>query len=703
MRHGGLEAFRRAAVSGTRDESEQVMAMSSRKRRGSAAPGDATPKVVEPIWSSATVALPKEAGRRFAIARHRMLAAACRIAADCERMLDGLDRPGRDLWRDAVGEVLLASRRLIARIERVAPPGDGPGLRRQLTQLRHEVREPQRRILDATRTLLGLVPTGPDDELLVQDARGIRQLAISLLADAGMTDSGVSGRPSSGRGRIATEQPEIRAPKLLVVDDEPAPRRALSRLLKRLVYEVQVAEHGRAALALAEAQAFDLILTDITMPELDGLELLRRLKADDRTRDVPVIVVSGVGDTESVVRCIEQGAEDHVIKPYEVVLLQARIRASLERKRNRDLELADLERVGQLTAAAEAVERTAYEPGSLDALGRRDDALGRLARVFDRMVSGIRSREERLQRRLGQLRHEMQQAREGAASTVTGVSGDSPFVVGDLVAERYEIVGELGRGGMGMVYRARDRELGEDIALKVVRRDLVGFDPSIVERLKSEIRLARRISHRNVVRAHDLGEWRGVHFLTMEYVRGITVDALLNTRGALSVESTLAIGTQLAEALTVAHDQQIIHRDIKPANLLLEETGTLKVMDFGLARVAEKGGGLTLAGFVVGTPGYMSPEQHLGGAVDARSDLFSTGVVLYECLTGRPPFDASSPKAVVDQVLAGRATPIRELLPGIPPALAALVDRLLQHDPADRLASARELAEQLGQIGQVSG
>jgi len=205
------------------------------------------------------------------------------------------------------------------------------------------------------------------------------------------------------------------------------------------------------------------------------------------------------------------------------------------------------------------------------------------------------------------------------------------------------------------------------------------------------------------VRAHDLGEWRGVHFLTMEYVRGITVDALLNTRGALSVESTLAIGTQLAEALTVAHDQQIIHRDIKPANLLLEETGTLKVMDFGLARVAEKGGGLTLAGFVVGTPGYMSPEQHLGGAVDARSDLFSTGVVLYECLTGRPPFDASSPKAVVDQVLAGRATPIRELLPGIPPALAALVDRLLQHDPADRLASARELAEQLGQIGQVSG
>ncbi len=481
----------------------------------------------------------------------------------------------------------------------------------------------------------------------------------------------------------------------------PRSRRALSRLLERLGYEVAVAEHGRAALEIAERQSLDLILTDIAMPELDGFELLRRLKAGDRTRDVPVIVVSGVGDLESVVRCIEQGAEDHVTKPFESVLLQARIRASLERKRMRDLELAYLRRVGQLSAAAEAVEREAYEPGSLDAVASRNDELGRLARVFDRMVSGLRSREERLQRRLGHLRHEMQQARGGTSGGVAAVSEESPFASGQVVAGRYEILGELGKGGMGMVYHARDRELGEEIALKVIRRNLVARDSSLVERLKSEIRLARRISHRNVVRAHDLGEWQGIYFLTMEYVKGITVDELLNTRGALTIESTLAIGTQLAEALAVAHEQQIIHRDIKPANLLVDEEGYLKVMDFGLARPAEGSSRVTLAGMVVGTPGYTAPEQHLGGAVDARSDLFSVGVVLYECLTGRPPFDAGSPMAVVDRVLEGRPRPIRELVPQVPPALAALIHRLLQREPENRIGSARDLSEQLSQIGQT--
>jgi DNA-binding response OmpR family regulator len=487
---------------------------------------------------------------------------------------------------------------------------------------------------------------------------------------------------------------------LLVVDDDPAARRALTRLLDRLGYEVIVAEHGRAALEFAEARALDLILTDITMPELDGFELLRRLKGSDRTREVPVIVVSGVDDLESVARCIEQGAEDHVTKPFEAILLQARVRACLERKRMRDLELAYLRRVGQISAAAEAVEREAYEPGSLDAVAGQDDELGRLARVFDRMVLGMRSREDRLQRRLAHLRHEMQQARSRPSGAAAAIPGESSFASGQLIGGRYEILGELGKGGMGMVYHARDRELGEEIAIKVVRRDLVQQNPSLVERLKSEIRLARRITHRNVVRTHDLGEWQGVCFLTMEYVRGISVEELLNTRGALTVESTLAVGTQLAEALAVAHEQQIVHRDIKPANLLVDAEGYLKVTDFGLARVVEDSRQVTMAGFVVGTPGYVAPELHLGAAADARSDLFSAGVVLYECLTGRPPFDASSPVAIVDRVLQGKPRPIGELAPRVPPALVALIERLMQRDPKDRPATARELAEQLGAIGQ---
>jgi CheY-like chemotaxis protein len=652
-------------------------------------------------WSGETLSMDSGAALRIAIARYRLRAAAHRIAADCERMLDDMDRPERRLWRDAVGEALVASRHLVALLARQPAHGGVPDAGEYFAALFDQIREPQQQIIGSMNTLLGFVPTAPEEELLLQDAKTIRETAVDLWAlEDTIAPAAPAASAPAGPG-VTSGETGLRRQRLLVVDDDPAQRQALSRLLERLGYEVAVAEDGRAALEIAEGRALDLVVTDIAMPELDGFELLRRLKSAERTRHIPVIMVSGVDDLQSVVRCIEQGAEDHITKPYEPVLLQARIRASLERKRMRDLELAYLRRVGQLTAAAEAVEHQAYQPGSLDALGLRDDELGRLARVFDRMVYGMRSREVRLQRRLDHLRHETQQARSRGSGAVGPVSGESPFESGQVIADRYEILGELGKGGMGMVYHARDRQLGEEIAMKVVRRDLVGQDMNLVERLKSEIRLARRISHRNVVRLHDLGEWHGVYFLTMEYVKGISVAELLNTQGALTVESTLAIGTQLAEALAVAHDQQIIHRDIKPENLLIDEQGILKVMDFGLARLPERGARLTQAGNAVGTPGYMAPEAHLGAAVDARSDLFSAGVVLYECLSGRAPFDASSPMEVIDLVLTGRPKPLRGLVPQAPQALVSVIERLLQREPRDRPGSARELAEQLAEIGQT--
>jgi DNA-binding response OmpR family regulator len=657
--------------------------------------------VPEPIGSGESLERAGAASERMAVTRYRLRAAAHRMAADCERMLGGLDRPERRLWRESVGEALIASRHLLALVEHPVPPGEPADPTEYFAQLHGRILEPQLRVIEAMNTLLRLVPTGAEEELMMEDARVVRETAVEFWALDDTVQAAASGAGGGLLSRAAASpEPDRQKPRLLVVDDDPGARRALTRLLGRLGYEVIVAEHGRAALEIADRQALDLILTDIAMPELDGFELLRRLKASDRTREVPVIVVSGIDDLQSVAQCIEQGAEDHVTKPFEAILLQARVRACLERKRMRDLELAYLRRVGQLSAAAEAVEREAYEPGSLDTVASHDDELGRLARVFDRMVLGMRSREDRLQRRLAHLRHEMRQVRGRASGEAVTITGESPFASGQLVGGRYEILGELGKGGMGMVYHARDRELGEEIAMKVVRRDVVEQNPSLVERLKLEIRLARRITHRNVVRTHDLGEWEGVYFLTMEYVKGISVEELLNTRGALTVESTLAIGSQLAEALAVAHEQQIVHRDIKPANLLVDAEGCLKVMDFGLARVAERSSPLTLAGFVVGTPGYVAPEVHLGAAADARSDLFSAGVVLYECLTGLPPFDASSPMAVVDRVLEARPRPIREIVPRVPPALAALIERLLKREPQDRPGSARELAEQLGEIGQ---
>jgi serine/threonine protein kinase len=184
----------------------------------------------------------------------------------------------------------------------------------------------------------------------------------------------------------------------------------------------------------------------------------------------------------------------------------------------------------------------------------------------------------------------------------------------------------------------------------------------------------------------------------MEYVEGITVRELIDTRGQVGVSSTIAIGAQLAQSLDVAHRQGVIHRDVKPANLLLDEAGVLKVMDFGVACLADRTESLTHPGAIVGTPTYMAPEQLLGGNVDARSDLYSVGVVLYECLTGKPPFDADDSTPLIVRLIEEELPPPSALAPDVPPAFAALVVRLLALRPDDRLASARELAEQLAEL-----
>ena len=643
--------------------------------------------------------------RSTTLLRHRVRAAAHRIVTDCEMLLSDTAQPEWRLWREAVGEALLAGHQLRAVVERRFHASNVVLSRDEIVALNAQLREPQHRIVQAMTRLLGLVPTDLDDELLLGDARAIRDVALRLGSDdtAEMPTVREVTPRDPARGRLSREgngaTAERAAPRLLVVDDTEAPRKMLVRLLERLGYDVVAAAGGLEAMAIAERGRVDVIVSDIEMPECDGFELLVRLKANDATRDIPVIVVSGLGDAASVVRCIELGAEDHLAKPFDSLLLQARVRASLERKRLRDQELGYLRRVAQLTVAAEEVENATYRPGSLGNLAGQDDELGRLARVFDRVVSGWQSREARLQRRVRQFKEEIQRSKQRPSMELQLLSGFGALETGHLLADRYEIIDELGRGGMGVVYRARDRELGEEVAVKVMRAELLKTDPGLIERLKMEIRLARRITHPNVVRSHDFGEWQGMHFLTMEYVKGITVENLIETQGRLSVSSTLAIGTQLAEALAVAHEQQIIHRDIKPANLLVDDEGVLKVTDFGLARPLEKSTGFTQHGTVVGTPRYMAPEQLFGNVVDERSDLFAVGAVLYECLTGLPPFDANTPTEIVARLLDGPPTPIDSLVPDVTPAFAGLIDTLLRYEPRDRLQSARELVERLRELG----
>ena len=569
------------------------------------------------------------------------------------------------------------------------------------------------RIVEAMNTILKAHAGEPLEEYYVADVRAVRDVAMHLLdAETIVTSPSYSATLSAFRSasakttpangvalQVEEKEPEVRTPRILVAEDTPDIRKILVTYLKRLGYDVEANENGKLALeqALENPTSFDMVLSDLEMPEMDGFELLERLKSEPSTRELPVIIISGLDDMPNVVKCIERGAVDHLPKPFEPVLLKARVEAALGQKRLRDKELDYLRKVEQMTDAACAVETGSYQTGSLAGIGRRADELGRLARMFDSMVTGVKAREDRLKSQVNHLRREVRATGEVRRSQV--IDADVTILpTGELFAERYEVVEELGRGGMGMVYRALDRELQEEVAVKTLRATLLFIDTTMIERFKTELRLARSIAHRNVVRSYDFGEWEGTYYLTMEYVKGVTLHDLIAMHGMLSIPSTLAIGTQLADALAVAHETGVIHRDIKPRNLLLDKDGVLKILDFGIARPTDLAEGSTMAGTAVGTPTYMAPEQLFGQDVDTRADLYSVGVVLYECLTGVVPVDAATPFALAARMLDQDPIPPQVSNPDVSPALSTLVLRLLGKQAMDRPASAEELGSLLRQI-----
>jgi tetratricopeptide (TPR) repeat protein/predicted Ser/Thr protein kinase len=264
--------------------------------------------------------------------------------------------------------------------------------------------------------------------------------------------------------------------------------------------------------------------------------------------------------------------------------------------------------------------------------------------------------------------------------------------VGSVLADRYEILKMLGEGGMGAVYKARDRELDRLVAVKVVRRDLAGH-ASIMQRFKQELILARKITHRNVVRIFDLGVSDGFRFITMEYIDGRDLSSLLDER-KLTPEETVKILRQVCDALEAAHAEGVIHRDLKPQNIMIESGVRVVVMDFGLARSMEATG-LTQAGAVMGTPAYMSPEQAKGMPVDARSDVFALGIICYEMLSGVLPFKADSALASLLLRTQAPAPPLTQIDPAIPQQLSDMVQKMLATNVADRYESVRLLGQDL--------
>src|SRR5262245_46937793 len=255
----------------------------------------------------------------------------------------------------------------------------------------------------------------------------------------------------------------------------------------------------------------------------------------------------------------------------------------------------------------------------------------------------------------------------------------------------YRVLKVLGQGGMGVVYQAEDTQLQRVVALKAVRAEFAA-NPTARERFLREARACAALKSDHVVTIYQVGQDRDVPFLAMEFLQGESLEARLKRGGALPLPEVLRIGREVAAGLAAAHAQGLIHRDIKPANIWLEApTGRVKLLDFGLARAAGARSGLTQAGRVVGTPEFMSPEQARGEDLDARSDLFSLGAVLYTMGSGEEPFQGSSIMAVLTALAVRDPRPLADLNPDVPAGLVALVECLLAKDRAQRLASADEV------------
>ncbi|HUP24589.1 MAG TPA: protein kinase [Thermoanaerobaculia bacterium] len=339
----------------------------------------------------------------------------------------------------------------------------------------------------------------------------------------------------------------------------------------------------------------------------------------------------------------------------------------------------------------------------------REDEVGALARAFDRLLSDLRERrdtEDYLSQLARTLPAEPAATPSGSSSQQTQVKGSdisspplsarSPAlsggqpVVGSVLGERFEILSVLGAGGMGVVYKAFDRSLGEVVALKTVKS--ADGDDGWLQRLKDEIRLARKVTHPNVLRTYEFTEADGLAFITMEYVRGVTLRYLLSRSGRLPYSAGLRLARDLCRGLEAAHAVGVLHRDIKPENLLIEHSGNAKLMDFGLARpVLRLEPGHTAAGEVLGTPDYFAPEQLRGEEATVRSDLYSSGVVLYEIFTAQRPFPERTTNERMLAKLRDDPTPPSLHWQRIPPELERLVLKCLARDPSQRYASASEL------------
>ena len=274
----------------------------------------------------------------------------------------------------------------------------------------------------------------------------------------------------------------------------------------------------------------------------------------------------------------------------------------------------------------------------------------------------------------------------------------SPAALAAL-GQRYDILGEAGHGSMGNVYRARDRETGETVALKLLKPEIAS-DQAMMDRFKNELLFARKITHKNVCRVYEFNRVGGIAYTSMEFVEGESLRSVLDRFGGLPQRKAMDLALQICSGLKEAHAQGIVHRDLKPENVMIDAQGNVKIMDFGIARSMEAGTRLT--GSMVGTPAYMAPEQVAGKPVDYRTDIYSLGLILYEMFTGTPAFAADNSIAVALKQMREEPPPPREVEPGIPVGTERAILKCLEKDPAKRFQSIVDLELNLRSASPVT-
>jgi serine/threonine protein kinase/CheY-like chemotaxis protein len=435
---------------------------------------------------------------------------------------------------------------------------------------------------------------------------------------------------------VADEEPKAR---IVIAEDSEVVRMAVSRLLTRKGFEVSEHPDGQAALEAVHADPPDLVLSDIQMPRLDGLDLTRELRKKFDKRSLPIVLISVLSEEEDIVSGLEAGANDYLVKPYRNAELLAKVSVLLrERETHRKPTEPTLPMEPSFAPANEG-------PGSEEStqvIKKKPDQ-GGLAYYFD----------------------------------------------------KYQVNGEYGRGGMGTVYRAIRRDDDMPVALKVLAPRLSGNRTAIARFLR-EIRALSSLNSEHVVEVLDHGYDAGRYFLVMEAVEGDSLDQIVLRDGPLDQLEAARLFREVALALQSLFDEGLIHRDVKPSNIIRRNPdGFVKLVDFGLAKYENEASELTESGYALGTSFYVAPEVIEGAHADAQSDLFSLGVSVFEALTGRRPFTGVVPYQIFKRIVSGPVPDPTTYRRDLAPGLAAIVGKLLKRDPAERHQSGTEVAQEL--------